>query len=226
MGELFVICITSISTATNHHRCARKQNRNHRCKARFLLLIAEEDDDDVAKVQEAEGETQVARKLGLAHSPAPSLKVIVGNGEELISNHVCQGVTIEIQGHKFEMDLYTLALSGPDVVLGTPWLKTLGLVLMDYGNLTMKFTHAQKQVELKGEQGIIPSSISYHQLKRLVQQEPTAQIFSLSFVETVSTNSQTSVVKHDNSNINHLLRRYAQLFEEPTHLPPWKQIYC
>ncbi|MCH79495.1 hypothetical protein A2U01_0000245, partial [Trifolium medium] len=261
--------------------CDERFSRNHRCKARFLLLIAEDDESDNTEVHEAETEvleplpdpllawfglpgeansaqlsyhamsgtqtaqtirvvgrvephtihvlvdggstlnfiqSQVARKLGLAHSPSPTLKVIVGNGEELLSNHVCKGVPIEIQGHKFEVDLYTLALSGPDVVLGTPWLKTLGPVLMDYGTLTMKFTHAQQPVELKGEQGPITSSISYHQLKRLVQQEPTAQIFSLSIANSLPTPPQA--ITHHNHKINRLLQRYAPLFEEPTRLPP------
>ncbi|PNY04552.1 hypothetical protein L195_g000976 [Trifolium pratense] len=71
-------------------------------------------------------QTQAARKLGLQHSRSPTLRVIVGNGEELVSNQVCKGVPLEIQGHRFEVDLYTIALSGSNVVLGTPWLKTLG----------------------------------------------------------------------------------------------------
>ncbi|MCH79873.1 retrotransposon protein [Trifolium medium] len=78
--------------------------------------------------------------------------------------------------------MYILALNGPDVVLGTPWLKTLG--------------------------------------PRLVQQEPTTQIFSLSIIKSVTTPPQFPIVKHVNPNINHILTRYAPLFNEPTHLPP------
>jgi hypothetical protein len=121
----------------------------------------------------------------------------VGNGDELTSNHVCKEVQIEIQGQKFVVDLYTLNLSGPDVVLGTPWLKTLGPILMDYETLTMQFSHGQHKVELKGENGPSMSSISYMQLKQLIQREPTTQIFSLqiSSIENVpppqsSTNIQ------------------------------------
>ncbi|GAU39763.1 hypothetical protein TSUD_220060 [Trifolium subterraneum] len=33
---------------------------------------------------------------------SPTLRVIVGNGEELVSNQVCKGVPLEIQGHRFE----------------------------------------------------------------------------------------------------------------------------
>ncbi|MCI43302.1 hypothetical protein A2U01_0064539, partial [Trifolium medium] len=35
-------------------------------------------------------QTQVAHTLGLPHSPSPSLKVVVGNGDELTSNQVCK----------------------------------------------------------------------------------------------------------------------------------------
>ncbi|MCH79856.1 Ty3/gypsy retrotransposon protein, partial [Trifolium medium] len=256
--------------------CDERFSRNHRCKARFLLLIAEEEEEvGIQETTEEEqdpipdpllawfgqreeaqlsyhamsgakaaqtirvlgrvephsvhvlvdgGSTlnfiqaQAARKLGLVHSQSPQLKVTVGNGEELLSNHVCKGVQIVLQGHKFEVDLYTLALSGPDVVLGTPWLRTLGPVMMDYGALTMKFVHENQQVELKGEQGPITSSISYHQLKKLVQQDPTAQVFSLSIVD--STTPSPNQITHSNPKIHHLLQRYTSLFDEPTHLPP------
>jgi hypothetical protein len=160
-------------------------------------------------------QTHVARTLGLVHSPSPTLKVIVGNGDELTSNHVCKEVQIEIQGNKFVVDLYTLNLSGPDVVLGTPWLKTLGPILMDYETLTMEFSHGQQKVELKGETGPNVSSISYMQLKQLIQREPTAQIFSLQISTVNDTPSLPS-----SPNIQHLLKQFASLFNEPTHVPP------
>ncbi|GAU40457.1 hypothetical protein TSUD_141370 [Trifolium subterraneum] len=194
-------------------------------KTRFRQLSAEElmerHEEESEGVQEEKEEVlEESPPDPLLAFPSPQLKVIVGNGEELISNHVCKGVQLSIQGHKFEVDLYTLALSGPDIVLGIPWLKTLGPVLMDYGNLTMKFAHAQQQVELKGEQGPITYSISYHQLKRLVQQEPTAQIFSLSINHTTTAPPPIKSIGHRNHSIHHLLQHYASLFDEPTQLPP------
>jgi hypothetical protein len=166
-------------------------------------------------------QTQVARTLGLTHSPSPSLKVIVGNGNELISNQVCKEVRIEIQGHVFIVDLYTINLSGPDVVFGTPWLKTLGPVLMDYQSLTMKFTHGRQPVELKGETGPMLTSITFHQLKKMVQQEPTAQIYSLSIEGPKQKDSSSPVATTlQKPRFRNLLSRYASLFEEPKHLPP------
>jgi hypothetical protein len=166
-------------------------------------------------------QTQVARTMGLTHSPSPSLKVIVGNGNELISNQVCKGVHIEIQGHNFEVDLYTINLSGPDVVLGTPWLKTLGPVLMDYQSLTMKFNQGQQQVELRGETSPTLTSISYHQLRRLVDQEPTAQLYSLSIKSPPHTPTPSMMnVGTQKPKFRDLLHKFGGLFREPKQLPP------
>lgn len=209
-------------------------HHNHKCKARFLLLIADREDTNLINVDEAvwedsdpsdagdptqlahlglhamsrvqTGQTfrvmgqicqspvhvlvdggsslnfiqgRIAHSLGLAHSLSPTLKVLVGNGEELISTKVCKGVQLETQGHTFTMDLYVLNLSGPDVVLGTPWLKGLGPVIMDYASLTMQFTVGLDSITLKGETGPIPTSISYRQLKKLTTHDPSTQLFSL-----------------------------------------------
>jgi hypothetical protein len=55
--------------------------------------------------------------------------VFVGSGEELTCGQVCRVVQLEIQGHKFVVDLFVLALGGSDIVLGAQWLKTLGPIL-------------------------------------------------------------------------------------------------
>lgn len=58
---------------------------------------------------------------------------------ELTRTKVCNEVVLEVQGHSFTIDVYTLNLSGPDIVLGTPRLKQIGLVSphelprLDYG---------------------------------------------------------------------------------------------
>lgn len=164
-------------------------------------------------------QTQVARTLGLQHSSSPTLRVMVGNGDELTSAQVCKEVQIEIQGHSFVVDLYILNLSGPDIVLGTPWLKMLGPVLMDYQSLTMKFQHGAKEIVLQGETGPSYNNISYHQLKKLVQQEPTTQIFSLHLLDS-DDSSSISTSENLGPNFMDLLHRYAPLFDEPTSLPP------
>lgn len=164
-------------------------------------------------------QTQVAESLGLPQSPSPAFQVLVGNGEQLCSSQVCPGVCLEIQGHLFHVDLYLLDLRGSEVVLGTPWLKQLGPVLMDYQTLTMKFVHGPDCVELKGESNTDPAHISYHQLKKLVQHEPTAQFFSLQVMEPTSAPAIHEPLTHPNPDVHQLLTRYSFLFAEPSQLP-------
>lgn len=52
---------------------------------------------------------------------------------------LCAGVQVHVQERLFFVDLHILSLCGADLVLGVQWLKSLGLVPMDYNNLTMKF---------------------------------------------------------------------------------------
>jgi hypothetical protein len=142
----------------------------------------------------------------------------VGNEEELSSTQVCKGVQLELQGHIFTVDLYALNLCGPDIVLGTPWLKTLGPVLMDYDSLTMNFTHANTSVEIRGEIKPPPSSISYNQFKKLLDTDTMAQLYSIS--PAPGPTALTDSFTHPNPSITSLLQHYASIFSEPKHLPP------
>jgi hypothetical protein len=165
-------------------------------------------------------QAQAAHKLGLPHFPSPPLKVTVGNGEKLSSTQVYKEVQLEIQGHTFAVDLYALNLCGPDIVLGTPWLKTLGSIVMDYDSLTTKFSHADNNVELCGEIEPPPANISYNQLKRVISTDPTTQLFSISPVVSEPITTSSAIITHPNSLIASLLAKYATIFSEPIHLPP------
>lgn len=50
------------------------------------------------------------------------------------------------------------------MVLGVQWLKSLGPVLMDYNDLTMKFLHARRVIKLEGDCDDGISVINTHQL--------------------------------------------------------------
>lgn len=57
---------------------------------------------------------------------------------------------VQVQGHHFCMDLNVLPLGRSDLVLGTQWLKTLGLIQWDFNLLTMAFQWHGKPMILKG----------------------------------------------------------------------------
>jgi len=60
-------------------------------------------------------------------------------------------------------DFHVLPLSCADLVLGVQWLKSLGLVLTDYNDLMIRFFHADKVIELKGDRDEDIGAINTHQ---------------------------------------------------------------
>lgn len=109
----------------------------------------------------------LVKSLGLRAQPTPTLRVLVGNGNEVESYNLCRDVAMHVQGHAFTLDLHVLPLCGADVVLGVQWLKSLGPVLTDYNELTMKFVYDGSLIELKGNSNMALMAITPPQLRRL-----------------------------------------------------------
>ena len=66
--------------------------------------------------------------LKLAINPALAFDVKIANGATMRTVGACQDLQVQVQGHDFCTDLNVLPLGGCDLVLGTQWLKTLGLI--------------------------------------------------------------------------------------------------
>ena len=88
--------------------------------------------------------------LKLAIDPDLAFDVKIANGATVKSLGACQDLQVQVQGHHFCMDLNMLPLGGCDLVLGTQWLKTLGLIQWDFNLLTMAFQWLGKTVVQKG----------------------------------------------------------------------------
>lgn len=73
--------------------------------------------------------------------------MVVANGHKIASN---TGVRVFLQGVYLEIDFYLLPLGGFEAVLGAQWLRMLGPILWDFGELLMKFILRGQTVELKG----------------------------------------------------------------------------
>lgn len=50
--------------------------------------------------------------------PIACFKVSTGSGEFLQYDSKCEGVILNIRGHEFVIDLFSLEIKGADVVLG------------------------------------------------------------------------------------------------------------
>lgn len=102
--------------------------------------------------------------------------MLVGNDNKVECFQLCLNVAVQFQGRIFTVDLHVLPLCEVDIILGVQWLKSLGPVLTDY-NLTMKFIHEAKLIELKGNSNMTLMAISPPQLRRLLQTRSVSEFF-------------------------------------------------
>ncbi|GAU38235.1 hypothetical protein TSUD_145900 [Trifolium subterraneum] len=159
---------------------------------------------------------RVAKFLGLSITLAPHpFRVMVGNGSTLECAMQCTGVNFIIQGNHFTSDFFVLPLGGAEVVLGVPWLTSLGPILVDYTTLLMRFTHLGQPIELKADAPFKPKDISAPQMKRCVSTNSVSFFLHLQHILDLSLEAQSTIPE-----IQTLLTRYQTLFHPPSSLPP------
>ncbi|VFQ76677.1 unnamed protein product [Cuscuta campestris] len=120
----------------------------------------------------------VAERLALVLHPVMLFRVYVGNGDSLCCSYSCPGTPLRLQGHLFDVDLYLLAIHGPDIVLGVQWLQTLGKVSHDYATMTMEFVWQGETVTLRGDVAE-PRPISYGRLCSLARDAGSYDFYEL-----------------------------------------------
>ena len=153
--------------------------------------------------------------LQLQPHETSTLRVTVGNGEELQCNQVCPNLAVKIQKHEFQVDLHVLPIWGADVVLGVQWLKALGPVLTDY--TAMKFIYNDQLIELVGDRDSSLQMISPSQLRRLVDTGNTSTFFHIKMEPSLETPIN---ITHPLPAVQQLLSKYASLFQPLSTLPP------
>ena len=70
----------------------------------------------------------VAQRVNLNPNANSRLKVIVASGEQLVSSGKCTQINFKLQKIHFTADFFILPMEGYNMVLGTHWLRTLGLI--------------------------------------------------------------------------------------------------
>ena len=77
-------------------------------------------------------DAMLVKTLQLAVDTIKILEVIVANGDLIRINGECKDLLLKMQGNEFHVNLHVLTLRGCDMVLGTQWLCTLGLINWDF----------------------------------------------------------------------------------------------
>ena len=163
----------------------------------------------------------IVEKLCLPLTMVNPFRVYVGNGDSLTYTAFCPKTPIVLQGHNFEIDLYVLAIHGPDIVLGVQWLQTLGEVTHDYANLTVTFYWRDQLVRLTAADAR-PRPISFNALTALIAEDNDVELFELvQYKDPIPDNNMIAELPMDlPPSIQEVLHAHTQVFRLPEALPP------
>ena len=93
--------------------------------------------------------------------------------------YVRENVRIQIGHYHLKSHMLFIEMGGCDIVLGVKWLRTLGPILMDFKELTMKFDQEGHQYKFQGIIVGSPAVISSHRMEKMLKKGHFGVIFQL-----------------------------------------------
>ena len=110
---------------------------------------------------------ELVQQLALPLTTTTSYEVMMGTGISVKGKGICRGVCISMQGLTVVEDFLPLELGNTDVILGMPWLGTLGDVKVNWKMLTMKIKMGKAVIVLKGDPSLSRIEVSLKAMARL-----------------------------------------------------------
>ncbi|KAG6488248.1 hypothetical protein ZIOFF_057007 [Zingiber officinale] len=159
-------------------------------------------------------DSTLARRLKQKIERASTFDVKVADGRSLTSPGKCEGIKIILPNYELITDLFLLPLDGCDVVLGAQWLRTLGDIIWNFSQLTMRFQDQGKEVCIRGKRQDTITSISSYQAERLLKKDCSIFLMQLSIKKDHKGTSYTP------PELETLLSKFSMIFAEPKGLPP------
>lgn len=128
-------------------------------------------------------------------------------------------MVIECQKKKIITDLLSLPITGCQIVLGANWLSTLGDIVWNFQELTMKYEKNGVMQQFKGVQN------SSAQLKEPGSKDlrQKGQFYIIQLCSVGGTQEKLQDSKEDVAVVE-LLQKYEMLFDEPRRLPPKREL--
>lgn len=129
---------------------------------------------------------------------------------------------VNLQGTKFYLTLFSLPLSGLDLVLDIQWLEMLGSVVCNWKQSTMEFIWDNQVRQL---QGINEQAIQEATLKEITKDcRRDHALFAVSFCPTIEAASQEKTDVMKQQDVLRILHEYKDVFKEPSCVPPVREV--
>lgn len=153
----------------------------------------------------------------------PQMKVKLGDGFQTATQGVCEGLEMYIGDFKLNPDMHLFELGGIDVVLGIEWLNTLGDMIVNWKRQTMSFWKEKKWVTLRGNEGCKESIIALQSILNKPKPNMLGVLWEAEKVEPVEAQNP-ELTKVEQAELEEMLSKYAQVFQEPSGLPPRRKM--
>ncbi|XP_019431527.1 PREDICTED: uncharacterized protein LOC109338693 [Lupinus angustifolius] len=160
----------------------------------------------------------IAQCLKLPIQDNDQFQVLVDNGNSLTSQDFIADLPITIHGHHLQLPVYLLPITSTDLVLGAPWLKTLGPHIADYNKLSIKFYIQDNFITLYGDKMTGPTQAQFHHINCMQHTHAILASYTLQFQHILP--HETTLPPDLHPEIASLLSNFLDLFVEPKGLPP------
>ncbi len=143
------------------------------------------------------------------------LVVTVANGQKVLSKLQCPRFQWTMQGHLFNTDLRVIRLGGSSMVLGIDWLRSHNKVTFDFHQDAITIQKDGHPLVLSGmKEGAQLKLITANQWYQDYQQGECCLISHCHLIGEPKIDSEINPV------LQEVLDQYAEVFEQPTELPP------
>jgi len=143
---------------------------------------------------------------------------MIANGGSMKCGGHCENVHLQIGDYHLKSYMFSIDMGGCDIVLGADWLRTLGLILMDFKALTMQFNQEGHQYKFQGITSGSPEVISSHCMEKLLKKCHSSVIAQLHAIQAI----KTPPVLQD---LQALLYKHQMVFSTPQGLPPSRSVH-
>jgi hypothetical protein len=133
--------------------------------------------------------------------------MIVDGGSMKCGGH-CENVRLRIGNYHLKYHMFSIEMGGCDIVLGVEWLHTLGLILMDFKELTMQFQHEGQRYHFQCLIVYYPEIINSHRMENFLHKGHSGIISQLHSIHVVETPSM-------HPNLQVILSKHQAIFSTP-----------
>lgn len=164
---------------------------------------------------------RIAHLLHLPIESGPRFNVLVGNGQTMrVEGHISD-LSVTIQGHELTVPVFLLPVVGADLIIGSPWLATLGPHVADYASLSLKFFLDGKFITLQGQKDASPTLAQLHHIRRFHHTKSISEVFTIQTIPPESSHALSLHLPPDmDPAMRQLLSKFSSVFQVPTRLPP------